>query len=449
MNTLRGSLFSFFLVSAAAACSGGGMTTTDGGADSGPPCATGGMGSLAVTITGLPASGPATPVTLTGGDGTARMVGPGTVMLPSGNYTITAVNVTTPDPIVRTVYAPTISAGQVCVGSAAQTATVTYAVVPTSNKIWFATSNAPNMANLQGFTSAQLMAAGTPDGTIASKAGSGRQLLFDKNGNLWANGGTTADPNILRIPASAFAASGTAMADRKINIKGANCLPTVGGLAMDKEGSLWVSSNCGKVIYKLTQAQLAMSADDVVPSVTLTLTEGPQGIAFDKDGNLFAGTEDHLVKFNAASLASSSAMPSLILGATTKAVGGAPLHPGWLAFDKDCALWTNDFGGNVIFQFTPAELATTSAHDVVPPALVVIQVGALLGGMAFDEGGGLWITYSATKFARLTRPQLDITTDPGNPTIPDRVFTSTNLGYGENMALYPAPANLPLPSALP
>ncbi|CAN5469411.1 hypothetical protein BH09MYX1_BH09MYX1_63350 [soil metagenome] len=45
--------------------------------------------------------------------------------------------------------------------------------------------------------------------------------------------------------------------------------------------------------------------------------------------------------------------------------------------------------------------------------------------------------------------QLTVTTDPGNPTVPERVITSTNLGYGEDIALYPAPAALPLFSALP
>jgi streptogramin lyase len=449
MNLTQRVLFCFPILSLALACSGGGMTTGDAGPDSAPPCATGGMGTLNVTVTGLPASA-GTPVSVTGGGSTHMVGATGPLMLPSGSYDVTAAKVVTPDPIVRTVYNATVSQSSVCVGSTAQTVTVTYTQVPSSNKIWFSTSNAPTGNNLQGFASSALGTAGSPDATVGVKWAGGRILAFDKDGNLWSNGGTVGDPTIVRVGAGSLGMSGSPMPDRKINIKPIDCLPTVNGLALDKTGALWVSSQCKNAIYKLDASQLAADGD-VTPSMSLQLPQGPEGLAFDKAGNLWVGTgqDAHLVRFDAASLTSATAMPTLTLAPKTKATGGFDLHPAWLAFDASGNLWTNDFGGNIIFQFPAATLTGTASMDVIPPALVTIQVGALLGGMSFDEGGGLWITYSQGKFARLTPAQLLISTDAGMPTMPDRLFMSANLGYGENMVLYPAPAALPLASALP
>ena len=431
------------LSSLALACGGDGTTPSG-------VCSASGTGTLVVNVVGLPA-GVTAKVSVTGPSGTQAVSASQTFAgAAGGSYSITADKVTQADPIVRTVYSATISASTVCVsGSATQTVTVTYAPIPTSNKVWLSASNSPT-GNTHGFASALLGATGNREATVATKSGAGRHLAFDRDGNLWSNGGTTADPALLRIPAASFAASGAVQPDRKIDITGLDCIPGVGGIAFDKDGSLWFGAPCKKVIYKLAAAQLAASAT-VTPVLTIPFAMGAEGLAFDKSGNLWVGSGDegHLARFDAASLASAAATPSLVLTASTKASGGSPLHPGWLAFDASGNLWTNDFGGNVVFQFPAAELAGTAPKEVVPPALVTVGVSALLGGMSFDEGGGLWVTFGQGKFARLAPPQLTVTTDPGNPTLPERVISSANLGYGEDIALYPAPASLPLYTALP
>jgi hypothetical protein len=142
-------------------------------------------------------------------------------------------------------------------------------------------------------------------------------------------------------------------------------------------------------------------------------------------------------------------MPAAVIQPLTKSVGGNVLHPEWLVFDKDGNLWSNDFGGGIIFQFTTSALGGTGMSTYVPPAMPTVDVGGLLGGMAFDEGGGLWITFVAGKFARLTPAQLTVTTTQGMPTMPDRVIAGTTLGYGEDIALYPAATGTPLVSANP
>lgn len=238
------------------------------------------------------------------------------------------------------------------------------------------------------------------------------------------------------------------MPDRKIDIKGMSCLPGITGMAIDKNDALWVVSACMDTIFKIDATQLAASGD-VMPALAIPFMNG-EGLAFDKTGNLWVGTgaDGKLVRFDAASLSSASAMPALTITPMTKAMGGSPLHPAWLAFDKDGNLWTNDFGGNIVFQFSSSALSGTGSQMYVPPALVTVGVAALLGGMAFDESGGLWITYSQGKFARLAPAQLAVSTDAGNPTIPERVITEMTLGYAENMALYPAATGTPLASAL-
>ena len=430
-----------FALGATAACSGG--------ADDSPgACSASGSGSLVVNVVGLPA-GVNAKVQVTGPSGTQSLSGSQTFAgTAAGSYSITADKVTTPDPIVRTVYSATVSKSTVCVNGTT-TVTVTYAAIPTSNKIWISTSNAPT-GNTVGIPSAGLGATGSPTASSALATAIGRHVAFDRDGNLWANGGTVGDSTLVRIGAASLAApTGKVPADRNINIAGLDfCSPAVGGLAFDKDGALWVGSPCKKAIYKLTAAQLATDAT-VTPALTIPFAAEAQGIAFDKSGNLWIGTGDELDRLDAATLTSASATPSLKLTVTTKETGGSPLHPAFLTFDASGNLWSNDFGGNIVFQFPAAELSGTTNKAFVPPALVTLQVGALLGGMSFDEGGGLWIAYSAGKFIRLAGAQLTTTTDPGHPTVPERVISSPQVNYTEDIAFYPAPAALPLYSAVP
>ena len=425
---------------ATAACSGG-----DGSPGA---CSTNGTASLVVTVVGLPA-GVNAKVNVTGPSGTQSLTGSQTLAgTAAGSYSVTADKVTAPDPVVRTVYSATVSQSTVCVNGTT-TVTVTYAPISTSNKIWISTSNAPT-GNAVGIASSGLLATGAPTAASALITPIGRHIAFDREGNLWANGGTTIDAHFVRMSAASLTtpASGKVAADRNINITGLDCGPGVGGIAFDRDGALWFASPCKNSIYKLSVAQLATDAT-VTPALTIPFAGGAEGLAFDKSGNLWVGTGDDLERLDAATLTSASATPSLKLSVMTKPTGGSLLHPAYLAFDASGNLWSNDFGGNIVFQFPAAELSGTTNKEIVPPAFVTLQVGALLGGMSFDEGGGLWIAYSAGSFIRLAGAQLTTTTDLGHPTVPDRVISCPQVNYTEDIAFYPAPAALPLSSAVP
>jgi hypothetical protein len=436
------------LVLLPAGCGGGG--SSGNGA-----CSTSGTGTLVVNVTGLPSDLSAT-VTVQGPAGTQTATMTKTFTgIAAGSYTISAARVTRPDPIVRTVYTPMVMQGtaandQICVGGAAMsTVTVKYVPLPTSNKLWIANSNPPNDANTQGYESSLLAAAGTVAASVAVQSGAGRKEAFDRDGNLWALGGTTADSTVLMLSADALAVSGTRTPARTIGVPSITCLPAVADLAFDSSGNLWFTSACSAKVYKLSAAQVAAGGTAVTPTLAIATLAGAEGLAFDKSGNLWVSNDDaQLLRFDAASLASASATPALTLTAKTSATGG-DLHPGWLAFDATGKLWTADFGGNIIFPFATADLAGTGTKGVVPAVQITVGVGALLEGMAFDEGGGLWITLDAGAFGRLSPAQLGTSSGAGAPTTPDRVIPASGLGSGEDIALYPAPAALPLYSALP
>jgi hypothetical protein len=80
---------------------------------------------------------------------------------------------------------------------------------------------------------------------------------------------------------------------------------------------------------------------------------------------------------------------------------------------------------------------------------VTLPVNVLLNRGAFDESGGLWVSYAGTRVARLTPEQLTLSTGPGSPTVPEVLVTQDALDTDLRIALYPAPAGLPLYHSLP
>lgn len=419
--------------------------TGDGGAGDGAACAPTGTGTVVVDVGGLPA-GATAKVVVTGPSGPSNVDATKTITgAGAGTYTVTATTIVVADPIVRTVYTATVSAGAFCLGDGAtQTINVTYAAIPTSHKLWVTNGTGGSGAPL-AFASAALAASGSPAAAVAATTSTGKDIAFDKDGNLWTMGGT--DTSLRRYPASAMGTSGPKTADRTIDLK-ISCSPPTTAFAFDKDGNAWVSSTCEKKVFRITAAELAASGE-VTPAVAISTAKSSGGVAFDKTGNLWVADPDdgHLFRFDASGLAASTSTPSLTL--TTLRVNPGDLNGTWLAFDAMGNLWSNDFGGNVIYKVTPAEQAGTGAKTVTPSVQITLNVGALLEGMAFDEGGGLWTAYNAGKFARIAPSQLGTSTGPGDPTIPQTIVQSADVGYVGNLAFYPAPAALPLYHALP
>ncbi|MHB8876789.1 MAG: Vgb family protein [Myxococcaceae bacterium] len=409
-------------------------------------CAATGSGTVVVNVSGLP-DGASARVIVTGPSGPSNVGATQTFTGASaGTYAVRSDNVAVSDPLIRTGYSAQINPVTFCLANGlTQTVTVTYAAIPTSNKLWATNGSGGNGAPL-GFSSATLGASGSPAATVAAQTSTGRDITFDQDGNLWTMGGT--DASLRRFPAGAMGTGGPKTADRVLDLKDIRCLPSTTAMAFDPEGNLWVSSTCEKKVFRVTAGQLATSGD-VTPAVAVSTVKSAGGLAFDKSGNLWVTDPDdgHLFRFDAAGLSASTSTPGLTL-TTLRAVPG-DLNGNWLAFDAEGNLWANDFGGNVIYKITPAEQAGSGAKTITPGVQLTLPVGALLEGMAFDEAGGLWTAYSAGKFARIAPAQLGTSTRPGAPTIPQTIVASPDVGYIGNLAFYPAPAALPLHHALP
>jgi sugar lactone lactonase YvrE len=425
----------------------GGTGTSGSGGDGGTgaaSCTEGGVGTIAVETTGLPADA-VLAVTLTGpGGDRAFTANESWADAASGDYTVTAERVVVDDPIVRTVYEPTITEEGFCLADgASHTVTVSYAPIPSSHKLWL---TGGETASVLGFEADGLSASGEVPASVAADISAGGDVAFDRDGNLWTFGATTADPGLMRIPAAELGVSGEKRADRQINLAGIGCIPAMTGIAFDPDGNLWLASGCSDAVFRLPTTVLATSGD-VTPDVILSNVEGPRGLAFDQSGNLWVtqSATRHLYRFDAARLsASTDTGPDRSILVTRDALDTAGFAVSWLAFDANGALWGNDFGSNQFFPVAPNDLMGTGEATVIAPVTITVSVTGLIDGMAFDESGGLWFGLHQGELARLSPAQLGVASGPGDPTTPETLVTSMDAGSIANVAFFPAPASLPL-----
>lgn len=415
-----------------------------------PSCPSTGTGTIVVTSTGLP-SGVVGNIHLTGP--TAQTVTSSrTLSVGAGAWSVTADRATAADPFVRTVYLPTVTPATFCLpAGGTQDVIVTWAPVATSNKLWATNANATGQ--FLGFRSGQLAVSSmTARADVVSTGGLGADVAFDRDGNVWSAGGTTADASLQRFPAASFAASGMVTPDVRITLAGTACVPLIAGLAFNAQGDLYVSSPCRNQVLRLDAASLA-AGGEVTPALAISV-QAPNGIAFDRAGNLWvtAGMDSRVWRYDAEQLgASSVSAPAFKLGARASAdpMNTSLQVPGWLAFDVRGDLWANDFAGNTFYRVGAANLRGTGTSDVQPQVRITLAVLALLEGFAFDEQGGLWSAGSMGTIVRLAPAQLDVSSSAGAPTTPETLLKSTDIGSAVNLAFYPAPAGLPLYSALP
>jgi hypothetical protein len=272
-----------------------------GGGKSG--CPETGRGSVVIEVTGLP-SDVAADVTLEGPEGTDLVNETMTLDdVGAGFYVVRAARVSDDDPIVRTVYDPTTASTAFClIDGETETVSVSYAAIPSSNKLW---TNSNGDFALVAFASALLGETGDPAGSVTVDAPAGRDVAFDRDGNLWSVGPTTAEPHLLRYPASELGSSGEKERDRGIDIEGIPCSPSVRAVAFDADGNLWVST-CGDQVVRLEPSDLA-SDGTVTPAVVLSNVSENGNLAFDADGNLWVVSDAQIVRYDAERLGSSDA----------------------------------------------------------------------------------------------------------------------------------------------
>ncbi len=415
-------------------------------------CRTGGAGTLAITSTGLP-DGVTGTLTVDTYDFAPRDVASsGMTSLPAGFTDVNPGVVTVGGARVRSAYAGTVDLPSFCLtAGGTQQLNVTWTKIPTSDRLWTTTSNSP--AQVVGFNASALTASATVSASVASQGPVGGAVAFDPGGNLWGLGATTADATLLRFQASVFATSGTVTPDTQLDF-GLGCVPAARGFAFSKAGDLYVSSPCRNAVYRLSAGALGPGARRTVAPTWSVTVQDPAGLAFDAAGNLWVASQGstRLLRFDAFGLAGSTApSASTELGVFATDVMGdtSRFTPSWLAFDANGDLWANDFGSNTFFRVAAPQLSGTGTREVQPAVRVVSGVLSVIEGFLFDEGGGLWSAGAQGQLFRLSPAQLAVSSTAGAPTPPEVTLQSSELGSAANLAIYPAPAALPLWHALP
>jgi hypothetical protein len=415
-----------------------------GSSGQGGGCALDASGTLVLEVTGLP-SGVAPHVTIEGPDDLELDEADVTLSgVSSGDYAVTAARVFDDDPIVRTVFDATVTMPDftLCDGGE-HTIKVSYTAIPSSNKLWMPTGLDEEGA---GFSSELLGASGMTDASVSIDGGIGKAIAFDRDGNLWTLGPTLDFPHVLRFPASQLGRSGAPEPDITFNVPEVECLPAMRSLALDADGNLWLSV-CGDSVLRIAAADLTGVGGDKEADVLLAGLTDNDGMAFDRDGNLWVAGGPSIVRYDAARLGEISADPPDLSLAVSDDTAG--LKASNLTFDKAGNLWGTDFAANAVFQIAAADLAGTGAKDIAANVSITIGVEALLNQPAFDDGNGLWLGLSSGLIGRLSPEQLGSSTPAGSPRTPDVLIESGSVDELIPIAFFPAPEGLPLYHSIP
>jgi sugar lactone lactonase YvrE len=369
-----------------------------------------GSGGLAVTITAPAGVTPS--VTVSGPAGyhqtlTATQTVTG---LAPGSYTVAGGPVLVPHPIVATVYDATITGGTASVtNGTTATASASYALRPGTGALWVG-SRAGGAGSfkpaLLGYSATQLEASistapaislvpGVPENTAPAAA------AFDAGGTLWA--AMNYDNQVVNVGTVIGFGPSELEFNSPFQPPGYTLTVTSGareflqGVAFDAVGSIWVTNYTASTIVKFTRSQfVATGAPTPTPAVTLSATSGslngPTGLAFDANGNLWVAnaTSNTVVRFAASQLAASgSPTPAVTLGATSGSLGG----PSGLAFDASGSgnLWVTNTNASTVVEFTASQLGASGSPT---PAVTLSAANGSLSspsGLAFDASADLWV----------------------------------------------------------
>jgi hypothetical protein len=267
-----------------------------------------------------------------------------------------------------------------------------------------------NGTNVLEYVPSQLAVAGTSAAAphlmnTSGSFGAPQGVTFDAKGNLWVmdpeavvNGAKT--PALLEFSPAQLAALGTTAAPDPTATITSTALSFPQQSVFDGQGNQWVTDHNNNSVLVFTAAQLSQTGvNNVVPAVTITSAafNGPLGIAFDRNGDLWiannggvpgaggamsaAGTT--IVEFLAAHLQAPPATgvltPDLTPDVTLSDDGQNSIQAPWaLVFDyRGHLLSSNANPPFTVVDFSRAELAATGA-----PVPVLIVSPTTLGGIA-------------------------------------------------------------------
>ncbi|MFT3928397.1 MAG: hypothetical protein QM778_38065 [Myxococcales bacterium] len=422
-------------------------TGDDAGTDSGQAnaCPTGGTGMLAINV--AIEAGVLADVRLIDAKGAEvgdPITASTTLSVPTGLYGLDAYRVHRAGTLIGKAYQPSSSASDVvCVrADEAATLAVTYTLEPGSAHVWLTQSNGDG-AQVLAFDESQAMAAGMQTPVVGLQTGltTVGPLRIDGLGRLWVGSvhGGLVGFNTARL--------GTASTNPPdIVLDGdALCGPTIPcgahAIAFDAKGAVWVALLDS--IAKFEPASLNASGQ---PTASVRITspsfETPNGLAFDAAGNLWVGeSSGAIVRFNAARLSANIAEQAADIVIYAQQPGPVMIglgSPEGLVFDKDGNLWVGYFTGNDLVRFTPADLTTSKPENMpfVPTTHIKVGVEALVTDLALDEAGNLWMPGGMNSLYRIAAADLTSAT----PALV--ALRSTQIGSAEKLTFDSVPGPL-------
>ncbi|MGF6955265.1 hypothetical protein [Paraburkholderia youngii] len=300
-------------------------------------------------------------------------------------------------------------------GSTTKTTTTTTPPPAVVNKaLWIA-----NGTNVVEYIPSQL----TPGASAAvphvmnnsGSFGAPQGVTFDAAGNQWViDGGTviaggTVAPGLRKFTPAQQAALGTMKTPvPDVSISSA-AFKFPQQAVFDPAGNLWVSDNGANAVYVFTPAQLAATSGNVMPSITITSTpafNGPLGIVFDANGNLFVANNGSttIFEFLAAKLPKTPGTVSLTPDVTLSDNGKGSIQAPWaLVFDAMGNLWSSNANPpNTVVEFGKANLvasgAPTPAVTLSPTTVNGNTTLSAPNGICFDNLGDLAAISANTPF---------------------------------------------------
>jgi sugar lactone lactonase YvrE len=159
---------------------------------------------------------------------------------------------------------------------------------------------------------------------------------------------------------------------------------------------LWIANGTNVVEYN--PAQLSSGATPPHVSINSAVFGTPQGVTFDRDGNLWVldpagmvngAATPALFKFSAAQLAALATdnAPDPVATITSTLLK----TPQQAVIDVSGNAWVTDHNNNTVLVFTGLQLAQTGTNKFDPVVAMTSPQLSGPSGIAFDSSGGLWV----------------------------------------------------------
>ncbi len=204
---------------------------------------------------------------------------------------------------------------------------------------------------------------------------------FDPDGDLWVG---TQGGELLEYAAADLRTSGTPEPVASVTT-GA---PHVAGVRFAADGSLWATVE-GKVVGWSAATLAAGGApepDVVLTSASPYMATYANDLTFDEAGGLWVVGNDAVLRFSPEQLAVGGAVdPDVVLGSDGTSLDG----PRGLAFDANGDLWVTCFGSGVVEKLRRQDLA---ASGTPTPVVRLAVPGTYQMRLAFDGDDGMWVS---------------------------------------------------------